>query len=107
MEEGAHGGTSFGSPVLLRRRALYPLSYGRWGRLVYPGSGITDLGAGADLGTPKGAGMAHETRHAAWRTEYEVREVVGDDPNATLAPRHRCFEYLEAVEFALDYLDEN
>ena len=51
--------------------------------------------------------MAAETRHAAWQTQYEVREVVGDGHGGGLAPRHRCGGYADAVEFALDYLDAN
>ena len=50
---------------------------------------------------------AVERRHAAWRTEYEVLELVGSDRAGALGSRHRCREYLDAVDFALEYLAEH
>jgi hypothetical protein len=51
--------------------------------------------------------MAVEIRHAAWRTLYEVREILEGEPPVDLGPRRICSDYAEAVEFALEYLDEH
>jgi hypothetical protein len=45
--------------------------------------------------------MAEAIRHAAWQTVYEVRETRG---TLDLGTRYSCADFLEAVEFALDYL---
>jgi hypothetical protein len=51
--------------------------------------------------------MADETRHAAGRSIYEVHEVLGRDPGLDLGSRYECADYLEAFDFALDFLQEH
>jgi hypothetical protein len=46
-------------------------------------------------------------RHAAWQSGYEVREGLESVPGLDLGLRHRCDDYLEAVDFALAFVDEH
>jgi hypothetical protein len=48
--------------------------------------------------------MAEHVRHAAGQATYEVHEVLGEDPTATLGILFRCTDYAGAVEFAFEYL---
>jgi hypothetical protein len=49
----------------------------------------------------------HDSRHAAWQSGYEVREGLESVPGLDLGTRHRCTDYLDAVEFALAFVDEH
>ena len=51
--------------------------------------------------------MAEPLRHAAGRSIYEVHEILGGDPGLDLGSRYRCADYLEAFDFALDFLQEH
>ena len=51
--------------------------------------------------------MAHAPRHAAGRSIYEVHEILGADPGLDLGSRFECADYLEAFDFALDFLQEH
>lgn len=51
--------------------------------------------------------MAEARRHAAGRSIYEVHEILGGDPGLDLGSRYRCADYLEAFDFALDFLQEH
>ena len=51
--------------------------------------------------------MAHALRHAAGRSVYEVHEVLGEDPGLDLGSRYECTDYLDAFDFALDFLQEH
>ena len=51
--------------------------------------------------------MAYVRRHAAGRSSYEVHEVLGTDPGLDLGSRFECAEYLDAFDFALDFLQEH
>jgi hypothetical protein len=51
--------------------------------------------------------MAYALRHAAGRSKYEVHEVLGKDPGLDLGSRFECSEYLDAFDFALDFLQEH
>jgi hypothetical protein len=51
--------------------------------------------------------MAETARHAAGRSMYEVHEILGADPGLDLGSRYRCADYLEAFDFALDFLQEH
>lgn len=48
--------------------------------------------------------MAEDHRHAAGQLTYEVTEVHGEDPTAGLGIIFRSTDYVQAVEFAFDYL---
>ncbi len=48
--------------------------------------------------------MAERPRHAAGRSIYEVHETLGA---LDLGSRFRCADYLEAFDFALDFLQEH
>ncbi|MDQ3821985.1 MAG: hypothetical protein M3321_01930 [Actinomycetota bacterium] len=48
--------------------------------------------------------MAETPRHAAGRSIYEVHELLGA---LDLGSRFRCSDYLEAFDFALDFLQEH
>ena len=48
--------------------------------------------------------MAETPRHAAGRSIYEVHETLGA---LDLGSRFRCSDYLEAFDFALDFLQEH
>jgi hypothetical protein len=48
--------------------------------------------------------MAEDLRHAAGRPTYEVREILDGDAWVDMGILYRCHDYVEAVEFALDYL---
>lgn len=49
----------------------------------------------------------HDFRHAAWQSGYEVREGLENVPGLDLGLRHRCNDYLDAVDFALAYVSEH
>jgi hypothetical protein len=51
--------------------------------------------------------MPDVRRHAAGRSIYEVHEVLGTDPGLDLGSRYECADYLEAFDFALDFLQEH
>jgi hypothetical protein len=51
--------------------------------------------------------MAEARRHAAGRSVYEVHEILGVDPGLDLGSRFECADYLEAFDFALDFLQEH
>jgi hypothetical protein len=51
--------------------------------------------------------MAEARRHAAGRSVYEVHEILGEDPGLDLGSRFECGDYLEAFDFALDFLQEH
>jgi hypothetical protein len=51
--------------------------------------------------------MAEIARHAAGRSVYEVHEILGADPGLDLGSRFQCADYLEAFDFALDFLQEH
>jgi hypothetical protein len=51
--------------------------------------------------------MAEAPRHAAGRSKYEVHEIHGADPGLDLGSRFECADYLEAFDFALDFLQEH
>lgn len=51
--------------------------------------------------------MAETARHAAGRSVYEVHEILGADPGLDLGSRFQCADYLEAFDFALDFLQEH
>jgi hypothetical protein len=51
--------------------------------------------------------MAETPRHAAGRSVYEVHEILGGDPGLDLGSHYECADYLEAFDFALDYLQEH
>ena len=51
--------------------------------------------------------MAELSRHAAGRTLYEVHEILDGDPALDLGSRFACADYLEAFDFALDFLQEH
>jgi hypothetical protein len=51
--------------------------------------------------------MAEIRRHAAGRTVYEVHEVVEGPSSLDLGSRHECSDFLDAFDFALEYLEEN
>ena len=51
--------------------------------------------------------MAQARRHAAGRSTYEVHEIHGTDPGLDLGSRFECTDYLEAFDFALDFLQEH
>jgi len=48
--------------------------------------------------------MAYALRHAAGRSKYEVHEVLGT--GLDLGSRFECAEYLDAFDWALDFLQE-
>jgi hypothetical protein len=48
--------------------------------------------------------MAEDLRHAAGRPTYEVREILDGDAWVDMGILYRCHDYVEAVEFAFDYL---
>lgn len=48
--------------------------------------------------------MANNTSHAAGQTTYDVHEVLADTPAAPDELRFSCHNLIEAIEFALDYL---
>jgi hypothetical protein len=48
--------------------------------------------------------MAEDLRHAAGQATYEVHEVLDEDPAVDLGLLHRCTDYVQAVEFAFEYL---
>lgn len=50
--------------------------------------------------------MADDLRHAAGRPIYEVREFLEGEPALDLGCRRECADFLEAVDFALEYLEE-
>jgi len=52
-------------------------------------------------------GMAGNVCHAAGQPSYEVRELHDGDPPIDLGVRYRCDDFLDASDFALDYLEEN
>jgi hypothetical protein len=56
---------------------------------------------------PKGEGMAGTSRHAAGRSLYEVHEILAGEPALDLGSRYSCSDYLEAFDFALDFLQEH
>ena len=51
--------------------------------------------------------MADDLRRAARQPAFEVHEILEGDPPLDLGVRSLAFDYLEAVEAALDYLDEH
>ena len=51
--------------------------------------------------------MAEAPRHAAGRSIYEVHEILGADPGLDLGSRFECADYLDAFDFALDFLQEH
>jgi hypothetical protein len=51
--------------------------------------------------------MADPARHAAGHSIYEVHEVLGRDPGLDLGSRYECSEYLDAFDFALEFLQEH
>jgi hypothetical protein len=51
--------------------------------------------------------MAERPRHAAGRNLYEVHEMLDGDPALDLGSRFACTDYLEAFDFALDFLQEH
>jgi hypothetical protein len=48
--------------------------------------------------------MAEDLRHAAGQPTYEVREILDGDAWVDMGILYRCHDYVEAVEFAFDYL---
>jgi hypothetical protein len=38
---------------------------------------------------------------------YEVHEILGADPGLDLGSRYRCADYLEAFDFAVEFLQEH
>ena len=51
--------------------------------------------------------MADDLRRAARQPAFEVHEILEGDPPLDLGVRSLASAYLEAVEAALDYLDEH
>ena len=49
----------------------------------------------------------HDARHAAWQSGYEIREGLEAVPGLDLGLRHHCTDYLDAVDFALAFVDEH
>ena len=49
--------------------------------------------------------MAGELRHAAGQATYEVHEIADGDTWIHTAMLFRCDDYVNAVEFAFDYLE--
>jgi hypothetical protein len=51
--------------------------------------------------------MAYALRHAAGRSKYEVHEVLGVEPSLDLGSRFECSDYLDAFDWALEFLQEH
>ena len=51
--------------------------------------------------------MADDLRRAARQPAFEVHEILEGEPPLDLGIRSLALDYLEAVEAALDYLDEH
>lgn len=51
--------------------------------------------------------MAQSQSHAAMESRYVVRESMKRHPGLDLGPRHTCSTFLDAAEFAIEFLDEH
>jgi hypothetical protein len=51
--------------------------------------------------------MAESQSHAAMKSRYVVRESMKRHPGLDLGVRHTCEAFLDAAEFAIEFLDEH
>ena len=51
--------------------------------------------------------MAESQSHAAMEPRYVVRESMKRHPGLDLGLRHACASFLDAAEFAIEFLDEH
>lgn len=51
--------------------------------------------------------MVESHNHAAGQSTYEVRESLKHHPGLDLGLRYACDDFLDATDFALEFLDEH